>query len=516
MPPLSAAQTLDTPEFKRLRQQLTDPEWRIDNLYKIVNEHSQLIPYQRNEAQRAYDRDAWYRNALPKARRLGFSTHIGIKMLDRMVFVPNTRCGVVDLTLDDAEAKLRTLMTAYRNLPLSIRNTVKLIKPTNQGEMSFSNGSSIAVGVSHRGGGLNWLHASEFGRISAINPEAAKEIRTGGFPAVPQGGRIDVESTAHGTSGEFSDMVKAAQKKRDTGQDLTPLDFKLLFFGWWMKPEYRLQPHMVGITQELREYFRRLHIDHGIALDPEQQAWYAKTIEDYGPDDMMAEYPSSVEECFFNSRQGTFFKDEMAAARRQGRIGQPVPYDPTRRVNTFWDIGEDCTAIGFHQSDGYRHRIIDYYEEEGGSLQRAAKVLDEKREKRGFIYGTHIGPHDLEERDWANTAQTRTKTALSLGIKFEVIPRVQHKENSIDAARRLLPLTAICSEFASLLVDRLDNYHKKWNKLLSLFTSEPVHDEACHGADAVQQLAMWAKPEKLERSSTGGKRRPSNVSQWGG
>ena len=109
----SAAQTKETPEFQKLRAQLLDREWRMDNLYKIVNEHGQLIPFQRNDAQRAYDKSAWFRNVLPKSRRLGFSTHIGISMLDRMLFVPNTTFGFFDLTLDDAQNNIKTLMTSY-------------------------------------------------------------------------------------------------------------------------------------------------------------------------------------------------------------------------------------------------------------------------------------------------------------------------------------------------------------------------------------------------------------------
>jgi len=36
----------------------------------------------------------------------------------------------------------------------------------------------------------------------------------------------------------------------------------------------------------------------------------------------------------------------MTKARDDKRIGLPVPYDPSRLVNTFWDIGMDETASG--------------------------------------------------------------------------------------------------------------------------------------------------------------------------
>ena len=53
------------------------------------------------------------------------------------------------------------------------------------------------------------------------------------------------------------------------------------------------------------------------------------TIE-HGPDDMT----SCIEECFYSSLEGSYFKRELTKARDDKRIGQPVPYDPSRLVNT--------------------------------------------------------------------------------------------------------------------------------------------------------------------------------------
>jgi hypothetical protein len=51
----------------------------------------------------------------------------------------------------------------------------------------------------------------------------------------------------------------------------------------------------------------------------------------------------------------------MSRARQHKSIGGPVPFDPYRPVNTFWDIGmDDETAIWFHQTDGVRERLIDF------------------------------------------------------------------------------------------------------------------------------------------------------------
>ena len=67
-----------SPEARRIKAQLADREWRLDNLYWIKDEDGQTIRFRRNEAQRDYDLSKWSRDVIVKARRLGFSTFIGI------------------------------------------------------------------------------------------------------------------------------------------------------------------------------------------------------------------------------------------------------------------------------------------------------------------------------------------------------------------------------------------------------------------------------------------------------
>src|ERR1035437_3334597 len=369
------------------------------------------------------------------------STEILIEILDLCVFRSGQTCGVIDVTLKDARKKLAKIKFAYDRLPDEIKVNIPL-KKANTEELEWENGSSVTVGVSYRGGTLQFLHISEFGKISVNSPDVAREIKTGAMRAVHSTGRIVVESTAHGTAGEFYDMVKLAEDKMKVGETLTSLDFRPHLFGWWMKPEYRLPNNLVVITQELEDYFRKLapvlKERHGLVLDADQMAWYAKQYADLGPDDVKAEMPTVREEAFYNSLVGAFWKRELSRAREDGRIGQMVPFDPTRRVNTFWAIGEDTTAIWWHQTDGIRHRLIDYYEEEGWSLQGACGMIDEKRRDRKFIYDKHYGPHDMGNKDWGNNAQTDRKSTRGLGVDISVVDRITEKADAIEACRRFI------------------------------------------------------------------------------
>lgn len=502
----------DSPAYKALLETYADEAWRLDNLYYIHDADGNRIRFVRNAGQTAFCEDMAPRNVLPKARKIGFSTLIAILICDRCVFRKGHVAGIVDLTIDDAQDKLGMIRFAYENLPAQIKQANPLVRD-NDAYLEWQNGSSVSVGTSYRGGTPADLHISEYGKISTDNPDAAREIKTGAIQAVPATGRIWVESTAHGTSGEFCAMVKRARVLAEQGTPLTTLDLKFHFYGWWIKEDYRLPSNMVTVPWELNDYFAEVEAKIGRVIDADQRAWYAKKLEELGPDDIKEEFPSTADELFFVSLQGAFWREEISRARRDGRIGKPIPYDPTRAVNTFWDIGEDCTAIWFHQTDGVRHRLIDYWEEVGSSLQKACGILDEKKAERGFIYKEHYGPHDLDNRDWAHESKTRKQTAEGLGVKFTVVPKVGVKADSIDAARRLLNNSWFDSERTGIGVGRLENYSKRWNKQMAQFTADPLHDINSHGADSYQQGAMGLKPEKAE---TEGRHRPKQRagSQW--
>lgn len=518
---MSDASALDnirrTKEYQAAKAQLADREWRLDSLYWIKSKAGVPIPFRRNHTQRMYGEQEWFRDTILKSRKLGFSTDIAIKMLDGCMFASNTVGGIIDRTIDDASSKLGIVKFAYDRMPESLRLANPLVKD-NEKELSWRNGSSIVAGTSYRGDTPQMLHVSEYGPISAKSPQVAKEIRNGSFPSVPQTGKIWVESTAMGTSGEFFDLVKAGEQLQASGQELTRIDFKLHFYGWHMDPDNRLPINLVHIPADMREYFDTLEAKHGVRTDGEQRAWYVKTREFLGPDDMKSEHPSTPDECFYASLEGAYFKTEMNLARRDKRIGLPVPHDPTRPTHTYWDLGMDGNmAIGFMQTDGVRHRHIDFARGEHSGLSDGIRILKEKQQTRGFTYGKHYGPHDLEVREWSDmvgvTARTRKEVAAEHGIDFIVVPKVGDKADSIEAGRRLINTSYFCSEYAGDLVECLDNYTKSWNKTTAQWIGTPAKNGFDHGADAWQQIAMGMLPDVVHRrDQLGGKRKGSHWS----
>jgi len=445
------------------------------------------------------------------------STFISIRMLDTCLFASNTTCGVIDQTLDDATAKISMARFAYERMPVSLKQGMPLIVD-NQHELKWANGSKIVAGTSYRGDTPQMLHISEYGPISAKSPLIAKEIKTGTIESVPINGKIWVESTAKGTSGEFYDLVNAGQQLQASGQGLTQRDFRLHFFNWAMNPTNRLPINLVHIPADQREYFEELRIKHGIITDGQQQAWYVKTREFLGPDDMRSEHPSIPEECFFASLEGAYFKTEMNAARRDKRVGLPVPHDPTRPVHSAWDLGLDGNLIViFFQTDGVRHRIIDCAQGEHSGLSDGIRIVKDRNANRGYTMGKHYAPHDIQVRDFSDmtgvTAKTRKEIAAEHGIDFIVVARVADKADAIEAARSFINSCWFDADHAGNLVEALDNYSKSWNRTTMQWMPIPAKNGYDHFADALMQAALGLQPDRVyKRDQALGKRKGSHWS----
>lgn len=193
--------------------------------------------------------------------------------------------------------------------------------------------------------------------------------------------------------------------------------------------------------------------------------------------------------------KGAYYGKEMAAALKQGRITR-VPFDPSLPVDTDWDLGiDDYMAIIFSQSlRSGEVRLVDYYENSGEGFPHYVKVLAE----RGYVYGRHYPPHDIAVRE-LGTGKSRKEVAASLGLKFENPEAKMDVADGIDAARLLLARCWFDETKTARLIECLRQYRKAYNTKLEVFTSQPVHNWASHGADAFRGLAVRHQIPRLKR-----------------
>ena len=476
----------------------TDQRWRINNLYKITDPYGNCITFKMNAAQEDFFDSLHEFNVVLKARQLGFSTFILIYALDACLFSPNTAAGVIAQGLTEAEDLFKNKVKfAYDRLPRWLRGRITAVADSAR-KLEFSNGSTITVGTSLRGGTFQILHVSEYGKIAARYPEKAREIKTGALNTVHAGQRIFVESTAEGQSGEFFDLVQRATHLQELEQELTPLDPKIHFYGWHWHKGYRLRGD-VSIDSKMAVYFDDLD-KKGYPLDPEQKAWYVKKTEQQG-DYMKREYPITPDEAFEQSMEGAYLTKQMTVVRKNKQITS-VPWEPSRLVDTWWDLGmNDSMTIWFFQHVGNDYRFIDYFEDSGEGLDYYAQVLA----RRGYTYGTHHWPHDGNVRD-LSTGKTRRETGVNLGISpIKIIPRTKSKNDDIQALRNVVPRFWLDAEKCAEGIKHLDNYRKEWNDKLGCWREAPLHDAASHGVDPLLNFAVGFQGRLQEMMGTTGR-----------
>jgi len=209
------------------------------------------------------------------------------------------------------------------------------------------------------------------------------------------------------------------------------------------------------------------------------------------------EYAQEYECSFEASVKGAVYARELQAIREQGRLTR-VPFDPALPVDTDWDLGiGDHTAIWFSQSLYTGEvRLIDYYEASGVGLPHYVGLLNDKRDKQGYVYGEHWAPHDIEVKE-LGTGQSRKEAAYQLGLNFLVTPK-RALDDGIHATRMLLP-RCYFDDKTKVGVEALQSYRWDYNTRINEFKPMPVHDWASHAADAFRGLAVRHQTPQLKK-----------------
>lgn len=478
---------------------LADPWWRVCSgaLYKIMvksdDGEGSVIPFRPNRAQLRLLKRLWHRNIILKARQLGFTTLIAIVWLDHALFNADQRCGIIAQDREAAEVIFRDkVKLAYDRLPDALKAAMPLGRDSATELLFAHNNSSIRVATSMRSGTIHRLHISEFGKICAKYPEKAREVVNGSLPAVPLDGIAVIESTAEGKDGAFYKMTQRAKGLAEIKALLTERDYRFHFFPWFNEPGYKIENGDVVISDKDREYFELMERVAGIVLTEDQKRWYIATREsDFSGEDesMWQEYPSTPEEAFQVSTEGTYYAKQLAQARKDGRITR-VPYLPGVPVNTFWDIGSsDGTGIWLHQKQGLSHRFIGYIEGWGEPYE----FYIQKLQAKGYVWGTHYLPHDAghqRQQGKRVVSPMDMLKELSLGGKWELVPVVDELTTGINLTRTAFAEAWIDETGCKEGIEHLEGYRKAWNEKAGCWSDTPVKNIHTEGADAFRQWAQ--------------------------
>ncbi|ELV7528822.1 terminase [Edwardsiella ictaluri] len=310
-----------------VRGYLSDPWWRLDNLYQIVDEQGRLVPFRMRPAQRQLFMEMHEKNLILKARQLGFSTAIDLYLLDQALFSKNVKCGIVAQDKQAAAEIFRTkIEVPFDHLPGWLAGCFHAVKRhggASGGYIEFAHGSNIMVATSFRSGTVQRLHISEHGKICAKYPAKAKEVRTGTLNAVAEGSIVFIESTAEGVGGDFYDMSLRAQEMAQSRLPLSSQDYKFHFYAWWQDPKYAVvvPPGGLRLSRHHQDYFADVEQAMRISLSDRQKWWYVRK-EAEQQQEMKQEFPSTPREAFLTSGRRVFSSASMLQA--EGRCAPPA------------------------------------------------------------------------------------------------------------------------------------------------------------------------------------------------
>jgi len=401
MNPTKLKQHWDTviTNLKAFPELLQDKRWRIENLYIINTKSDGKQVFKLNRAQKHFLDNIRHRNIILKSRQLGFSTLITLWILDEILFNANKEAlaiahikeGMTDIF--DKKAKF-----AIVNFPEAIgamfpyKQNSKTKLQINHGKDSYSN---FGVALSGRSGTYNYIHISEFAKLSKQFPKRAAEVMSGTLPAVPFDGWVFIESTAEGATGEFYDEYYAAlatlAKKSEA---LYNVQFYPHFYNWtWDDIELNKITEIIPVSEMDRgninwEEYQKTHNLNEKEMTLYYMRWLGFKRD---LDKLNQEYPTTIEEAFVASGKPYF--DVRKIIRELSDTAEPKYYEVNeKRLNEVYDgplmvysepkqghvyvLGAD-TAEGLYNGDASTCCVIDVETREICALYKDQTPPDE-------------------------------------------------------------------------------------------------------------------------------------------
>jgi len=313
---------------KELARDLKDKEWRLRNLYKIINKHGESVKFIPNEEQekliKCYiekKKTGLLRDYQLKARQIGITTLHCLWYLDEIVWNRNRIAVIIAHERDRLEKIFRIVKYAWESMPERVKPKAKF---ENRNELFLDKiNSTIYVDLNIRGGTVNHLHIAEIAYVKDI-----ESLIKGSFPAAKEGD-ITCETTANGLN-HFYSMWNREDKTWDKH-----------FFSWLDHKEYKLKGTATGKHDD---YLTK------VGASEEQRAWWYRTLDELlgDFDAIKQEYPSNPQEAFLKSSKGVFDVD----------IPEAVPLERLEDANYVVEIFErvgrgEQYRLGADPSAGY-------------------------------------------------------------------------------------------------------------------------------------------------------------------
>mgnify|MGYP001606937290 CR=1 FL=1 len=192
--------------------------------------------------------------------------------------------------------------------------------------------------------------------------------------------------------------------------------------------------------------------------------------------------------------EGSVYSNEIRVATMNGQF-RSVPYDASRPVHTFWDLGfNDHTSIWFAQSVGAELRLIDFLQDRGRSVPWYLSALQEK----GYVYAEDWLPHDAQAKTLA-AAMSVEQIMRNAGRNVRITPKLSIQDG-INAVRTVFNRCLFDEAKCADGIQCLRRYSYDVDPNTGRFSRTPLHNEYSDGADAFRYFAVAT--EELHAKTT--------------
>ena len=253
-------------------------------------------------------------NLILKARQLGCSTYVDLRLLAKCLCVEGTHAVVVSHEKQATYRLLRRVHFALdqmdperKLIPRQYDNKFELTFPHTKSSIYVGTAGAKAFG---RGDTITDFHGSEVGFW-----DNADALLAGIMGALVKDAEVWIESTANGMGGWFYDTWAEVQRYRESRKEHV---WNTLFFPWTMDPTY-VRPLANGVAWSPEE--RWLTERYGLA--PEQLMWRRWKMPQYKQTETFyQEFPLSPEEAFIAT--GTCYFDKLSLRAYHRLVREPI------------------------------------------------------------------------------------------------------------------------------------------------------------------------------------------------
>jgi phage terminase large subunit len=253
---------------------------------------------------------------------------------------------------------------------------------------------------------------------------------------------------------------------------------------------------LLGAQEDMRNGVPGIYAEHikaenaGIFTPADLLRIRMDYIRDMGQVSGQATFSQEFDSSFEAALIGSVWGAELEEMQLEGRVA-PFPHNRRYPVITSWDLGiNDSTVILLWQEINGRYILIDAVEQSGIGLDTYIRILKQKAQEMGYMYGQHFAPHDIAVRDYARGV-SRIDEAKRMGLTFTRTPQTRLK-TQIAAGAQLLRQVCVNSESPTAMqaLERFKGWRYPANKATGQLVDTPLHDENSHAASALCTYAV--------------------------